>query len=214
MIVELYQTLTPKIQIVKQAFECQEIVSNYDEVSNSYLFVLVSLYGYILDDLFGTEGMDEEYYKYIRSLNSNCSDEIIRSRFNVHQLKNIFCEDNISPLVRKISRKLSIYSLKKSLSFNIRAFNSIFLDQEGYFSFVYYSLRQPPKDVKMLNKIRKAQRFISDLYLNSDLYCFPLMSMAEQFFFLFGSHQKFAQIVFWIFSQQVIIPSLRILKKI
>jgi len=72
--------------------------------------------------------------------------------------------------------------LNNSLLLLNHEFKYIFSNAYGFYSLVYYSLRNTSTKPEIRDKIKKVQQFICDLYLNSELYCFPFISYEEQFF--------------------------------
>ena len=190
MFEDIVLSFRPQIELVKYSFDSQEKVQDLNDVVEAYISVFGHIFNYIFDDLFGSPGMEEEHYNYIKSLGIKIKNETIPYRFTIGGIRNAFNTESLYILKCRLTEVMFMNSLQKSLQLLNHEFKYIFSNVYGYYSFVYYSLRTTSTKPEIMDKIKKVQRFICDLYLNSELYCFPFMSYAEQFFFAFRKSTK------------------------
>jgi len=187
---DLVKSFESQIELVKIAFDNQNKAPNYFEVVDAYILVFGKLFNFIMDDLFGMFGMEEEHYKYVKETGKNLTDEEIRRLFSISAIKKSFNTPRLLLLSDDLTKAMAQNSLQQSLLLLTHSFSQISSDTFGYFSFVYYLLRTPSVNPNIRNKIMNVQRFICDLYMNSELYCFPFISYSEQFFFSLRKSSK------------------------
>ena len=190
MFEDIVRGFKPQIELVKYSFDSQKKVRKNQEVVEAYINVFGHLFNYIFDDLFNSPGMEEEHYNYIKSLEIDLNDETNLTIVPIREIRNDFNTDRLIRLEKDLKRAMVMNSLQKSLLLLNHDFKYIFTNVYGYYSFVYYSLITTSAKPEIRDKIKKVQQFICDLYLNSELYCFPFMSFAEQFFFAFRKSTK------------------------
>ena len=190
----IYEDLMTKyateIEMVKKAFDVQKTIPNYYEVIDAYIMVFGGLFNFCFDDLFNSSDMEEEHFKYVKEIAKELAEDIIRKQFSISAIRKKFNKKRLQNLYDYFEDTICMNSLQKSLLLMTFLFNQIVIESFGYYSFIYYCLRNPSKSPNIRKKIMNAQKLICDLYLNSELYCFPFMSYSEMFFFSLRKSSK------------------------
>jgi len=178
----LLNDLSQDLNTIRSVFENQIPKTSVKEIGLIYYKAVTEIYLALIKTLFHSEALAEKYFQLYVSF-----------RFKDYEIDNVDVSISFWEQVRgflgefefsskRMYAEVATLSLRNALNNRKDFFNCQFLGNFSFFPFFLFILRFHANDNDIKMGVSLLQRAICDLYLNSDLYFLPFMSISELFF--------------------------------